>query len=231
MATPTVLIVEDDSAMREMLRFVLQQNNFDFVESNDATEAQNVINRNPPSLILLDWMLPGLSGIDFAKQLKRDQFTRHIPIVMLTAKGEEEDMVRGLNSGADDYITKPFSPRELIARLRAVLRRLTPHASDEAVEVDGLRLDPASHRVLIDDQPLVVGPTEFKLLHFLMTHPMRVYSRSQLLDWVWGPTAFVEERTVDVYVRRLRALLTPTGHDKLLHTVRGVGYRFSLGEP
>ena len=176
-------------------------------------------------------MLPGLSGIDFAKQLKRDQFTRHIPIVMLTAKGEEEDMVRGLNSGADDYITKPFSPRELIARLRAVLRRLTPHASDEAVEVDGLRLDPASHRVLIDDQPLVIGPTEFKLLHFLMTHPMRVYSRSQLLDWVWGPTAFVEERTVDVYVRRLRALLTPTGHDKLLHTVRGVGYRFSLGEP
>ena len=214
-----------------MLRFVLQQNNFDFVESNNATEAQNVINRHPPSLILLDWMLPGLSGIDFAKQLKRDQFTRNIPIVMLTAKGEEEDMVRGLNSGADDYITKPFSPRERIARLRAVLRRLTPHASDEAVEVDGLRLDPASHRVLIDDQPLVIGPTEFKLLHFLMTHPMRVYSRSQLLDWVWGPTAFVEERTVDVYVRRLRALLTPTGHDKLLHTVRGVGYRFSLGEP
>ena len=214
-----------------MLRFVLQQNNFDFVESNNATEAQNVINRRQPSLILLDWMLPGLSGIDFAKQLKRDQFTRNIPIVMLTAKGEEEDMVRGLNSGADDYITKPFSPRELIARLRAVLRRLTPHASDEAVEVDGLRLDPASHRVLIDDQPLVIGPTEFKLLHFLMTHPMRVYSRSQLLDWVWGPTAFVEERTVDVYVRRLRALLTPTGHDKLLHTVRGVGYRFSLGEP
>ena len=231
MATPTVLIVEDDSAIREMLRFVLQQNNFDFVESNNATEAQNVINRHPPSLILLDWMLPGLSGIDFAKQLKRDQFTRNIPIVMLTAKGEEEDMVRGLNSGADDYITKPFSPRELIARLRAVLRRLTPHASDEAVEVDGLRLDPASHRVLIADQPLVIGPTEFKLLHFLMTHPMRVYSRSQLLDWVWGPTAFVEERTVDVYVRRLRALLTPTGHDKLLHTVRGVGYRFSLGEP
>ena len=231
MATPTVLIVEDDSAIREMLRFVLQQNNFDFVESNNATEAQNVINRHPPSLILLDWMLPGLSGIDFAKQLKRDQFTRNIPIVMLTAKGEEEDMVRGLNSGADDYITKPFSPRELIARLRAVLRRLTPHASDEAVEVDGLRLDPASHRVLIDAQPLVIGPTEFKLLHFLMTHPMRVYSRSQLLDWVWGPTAFVEERTVDVYVRRLRALLTPTGHDKLLHTVRGVGYRFSLGEP
>ena len=231
MATPTVLIVEDDSAIREMLRFVLQQNNFDFVESNNATEAQNVINRHPPSLILLDWMLPGLSGIDFAKQLKRDQFTRNIPIVMLTAKGEEEDMVRGLNSGADDYITKPFSPRELIARLRAVLRRLTPHASDEAVEVDGLRLDPASHRVLIDDQPLVIGPTEFKLLHFLMTHPMRVYSRSQLLDWVWGPTAFVEERTVDVYVRRLRALLTPTGHDKLLHTVRGVGYRFSPGEP
>ena len=217
--------------IRDRLRFVLQQNNFDFVESNNATEAQNVINRHPPSLILLDWMLPGLSGIDFAKQLKRDQFTRNIPIVMLTAKGEEEDMVRGLNSGADDYITKPFSPRELIARLRAVLRRLTPHASDEAVEVDGLRLDPASHRVLIDDQPLVIGPTEFKLLHFLMTHPMRVYSRSQLLDWVWGPTAFVEERTVDVYVRRLRALLTPTGHDKLLHTVRGVGYRFSLGEP
>ena len=231
MATPTVLIVEDDSAIREMLRVVLQQNNFDFVESNNATEAQNVINRHPPSLILLDWMLPGLSGIDFAKQLKRDQFTRNIPIVMLTAKGEEEDMVRGLNSGADDYITKPFSPRELIARLRAVLRRLTPHASHEAVEGDGLRLVPASHRVLIDDQPLVIGPTEFKLLHFLMTHPMRVYSRSQLLDWVWGPTAFVEERTVDVYVRRLRALLTPTGHDKLLHTVRGVGYRFSLCEP
>lgn len=231
MAAPTILIVEDDSAIREMLRFVLQQNNFDIVESIDAIEAQNVINRRQPNLILLDWMLPGLSGVDFAKQLKQDNLTRYIPIVMLTARGEEEDMVRGLNSGADDYITKPFSPRELIARLRAVLRRLTPHESDEAVEVDGLRLDPASHRVLIDDQPLVIGPTEFKLLHFLMTHPGRVYSRSQLLDWVWGPTAFVEERTVDVYVRRLRALLTPTGHDKLLHTVRGVGYRFSPGEP
>ena len=149
---------------------------------------------------------------------------------MLTAKGEEEDKVRGLDSGADDYITKPFSPRELVARLRAVLRRLAPHKGDEAVEIEGLRLDPANHRVLIEKQAVTMGPTEFKLLHFFMTHPNRVYSRSQLLDWVWGPNAFVEERTVDVYIRRLRAVLANKRYDHLLRTIRGVGYMFSLDD-
>jgi two-component system phosphate regulon response regulator PhoB len=183
-----------------------------------------------PDLILLDWMLPGMSGLDFARRLRADVRTKNIPIIMLTARGEERDKVAGLETGADDYITKPFSPRELLARIQAVLRRGKPQASEEAVEAGGLRLDPVSHRVMADSAPVSLGPTEFRLLHFLMTHPERVHSRDQLLDQVWGDHVFVEERTVDVHIRRLRAALEPSGLDGLVQTVRGSGYRFSATE-
>ena len=227
MVGPTILVVEDDSAVREMLRFVLQQNHFEVVEAVDAESAQNYLMEGRPSLVLLDWMLPGMSGVDFAKKLKRDRLTRDIPVIIITAKGAEEDKVRGLESGADDYITKPFSTRELIARIRAVIRRVLPHIDQDRVEINGLMLDPTTHRVSINKVPLELGPTEFRLLHFFMTHQNRVYSRSQLLDWVWGTNSFLEERTVDVYIRRLRTALAPKERDGLLQTVRGVGYRFS----
>lgn len=223
----TILIVEDDAAVREMARFVLEQADFRVIEAVDAAEAQDAIGKEPPALILLDWMLPNVSGIEVARQLKRDLTTRDIPIIMLTARGEENDKVRGLESGADDYITKPFSTKELVARIRAVLRRASPHVSEEIVQVNGLRLDPGSRRVTADGRPLSLGPTEFRLLHFFMTHPERVYSRTRLLDKVWGTNVYVEERTVDVYMRRLRKVLEPYGHDDLLQTVRGAGYRFS----
>ncbi|MDD3449689.1 MAG: phosphate regulon transcriptional regulator PhoB, partial [Gammaproteobacteria bacterium] len=180
-----------------------------------------------PDLLLLDWMLPGASGVELARGLKRDPLTREIPIIMLTARGEEDDKVRGLESGADDYVTKPFSTRELLARIRTVLRRAAPHAGEEVVQVDILTLDPGSHRVSAGDAAVELGPTEFRLLHFFMTHPERVYSRSQLLDRVWGTNVYIEERTVDVHIRRLRKALEPTGCDALLQTVRGAGYRLS----
>mgnify|MGYP005673424991 FL=1 len=180
-----------------------------------------------PDLVLLDWMLPGGSGINFIKHMKREELTRNIPVVMLTARGEEEDKVRGLEVGADDYITKPFSPKELVARLKAVIRRVTPTALEDVIDVQGLKLDPVSHRVTANDQPLDMGPTEFKMLHFFMTHQERVYSREQLLNNVWGTNVYVEDRTVDVHIRRLRKALEAAGHDKLIQTVRGAGYRFS----
>jgi two-component system phosphate regulon response regulator PhoB len=196
----------------------------------DAETALRQINESLPDLILLDWMLPGMSGIDLARRLRADARTRGVPIIMLTAKGEERDKVAGLESGADDYVTKPFSPRELQARIQAVLRRGRPQASEDAVEAGGLRLDPASHRVTAAGSPVNLGPTEFRLLHFLMTHAERVHSRDQLLDQVWGDHVFVEERTVDVHIRRLRAALEPSGLDRLVQTVRGSGYRFSVAE-
>ncbi|SRR5690554_4255550 len=222
-----VLVVEDDAAVREMLAMALQRGGFDVVLAEDAREARAHILEQVPELILLDWMLPGMSGVEFARSLRQDALMNDIPIIMLTARGEEEDRVRGLEVGADDYVTKPFSPRELIARIKAVLRRTTPAASEEAVEVDGLRLDPVSHRVSANETMLHVGPTEFRLLHFFMTHPERVFSRGQLLDQVWGTNVYVEERTVDVHIRRLRKSLAPSGHDRLVQTVRGAGYRFS----
>ena len=225
--SPKILVVEDDQAIREMLRFVLQQKHFDILEAENAEQALRLIHDRSPSLILLDWMLPGMSGVDLARKLKEVQETSHLPIIMITAKGEEEDMVRGLDSGADDYVTKPFSPRELVARIRAVLRRAVPHKNDEPVGIRGLMLDPTTHRVTIEEELVEMGPTEFRLLHFFMTHQDRVYSRSQLLDWVWGTNSFVEERTVDVYVRRLRKVLELEQYDKMLQTIRGVGYRFS----
>jgi two-component system phosphate regulon response regulator PhoB len=186
-----------------------------------------LINRALPDLILLDWMLPGISGIELAKRLRSDQRTRDIPIIMLTARTDERDKILGLEAGADDYITKPFSPRELMARVRAVLRRRAPQMSEESVKVEGLELSPATHRVNANGQNIDLGPTEFRLLHFFMTHVERVYSRSQLLDQVWGDHVFVEERTVDVHIRRLRQALEPSGLDSLVQTVRGSGYRFS----
>tara|TARA_B100000674_G_scaffold498532_1_gene537426 strand:- start:2708 stop:3403 length:696 start_codon:yes stop_codon:yes gene_type:complete len=227
MGVPDILVVEDDRAIRDMLNFVLAQHRFNIIESNDAESAQQRILQKPPNLILLDWMLPGKSGIDFAQQLRADPNTRDIPIIMITAKGEEIDKVSGLNSGADDYITKPFSPRELIARIKAVLRRGAHTDDQEVVAISGLTLNRSLHQVKAHGHPLDLGPTEFKLLHFLMQHPERVYGRDQLLDRVWGRDVFVEERTVDVCVRRLRKTLEPHGFDKFVETIRGVGYRFS----
>lgn len=229
MAGKKILIVEDEPAIREMVALVLSNAGLEPIEAGDAGSAQALIaERGLPDLILLDWMLPGASGIDLARRLKKDELTRDVPIIMLTARGEEEDKVRALDVGADDYVTKPFSPRELVARIRAVLRRAAPHADGEIIEAEGLVLDPGSHRVTAQGRALEMGPTEFRLLHFFMTHPERVYSRGQLLDRVWGSNVYVEERTVDVHIRRLRKALAPSGHDRLVQTVRGTGYRFSV---
>ncbi|ALP42921.1 phosphate regulon transcriptional regulator PhoB [Aeromonas schubertii] len=222
-----ILVVEDEAPIREMLSFVLEQKGYDVIEAQDFDDGLVKLKEPYPELILLDWMLPGGSGIQFLKQLKQEELTRQIPVVMLTARGEEEDKVRGLEAGADDYITKPFSPKELTARLHAVMRRVSPTSVEEAIEVQGLRLDPLSHRVSVEEKPLDMGPTEFKLLHFFMTHPERVYSREQLLNNVWGTNVYVEDRTVDVHIRRLRKAIEETGHDRLIQTVRGAGYRFS----
>ncbi|MDB1124779.1 phosphate regulon transcriptional regulator PhoB [Vibrio algarum] len=222
-----ILVVEDEAPIREMLCFVLEQKGYQAVEAEDYDAALNKLCEPYPDLILLDWMLPGGSGINLIKHLKREELTRHIPVVMLTARGEEEDKVRGLEVGADDYITKPFSPKELVARLKAVIRRVSPTALEDVIDVQGLKLDPVSHRVTVDDAAVDMGPTEFKMLHFFMTHQERVYSREQLLNNVWGTNVYVEDRTVDVHIRRLRKALEGAGHDKLVQTVRGAGYRFS----
>ncbi|AVF76461.1 phosphate regulon transcriptional regulator PhoB [Vibrio alginolyticus] len=222
-----ILVVEDEAPIREMLCFVLEQKGYQAVEAEDYDTAVTKLSEPFPDLVLLDWMLPGGSGINFIKHMKREELTRNIPVVMLTARGEEEDKVRGLEVGADDYITKPFSPKELVARLKAVIRRVTPTALEDVIDVQGLKLDPVSHRVTANDAPLDMGPTEFKMLHFFMTHQERVYSREQLLNNVWGTNVYVEDRTVDVHIRRLRKALEAAGHDKLIQTVRGAGYRFS----
>ncbi|MBF39338.1 MULTISPECIES: phosphate regulon transcriptional regulator PhoB [unclassified Idiomarina] len=222
-----ILIVEDEAPIREMLSFVMEQHGYQAVEAHDFDAAVGKIAEPYPDMVLLDWMLPGGSGIQLAKKIKGDDFTRNIPIIMLTARGEEEDKIKGLEVGADDYITKPFSPKELMARMRAVFRRVAPTVLDEPLEVEGLKLDPVSHRISVGDNSVDMGPTEFKLLHFFMTHPERVYSREQLLDHVWGTNVYVEDRTVDVHIRRLRKALADHGYDRLIQTVRGVGYRFS----
>ncbi|MDX1302520.1 phosphate regulon transcriptional regulator PhoB [Photobacterium sp.] len=222
-----ILVVEDEAPIREMLCFVLEQKGYQAIEAEDYDSALEKICEPYPELILMDWMLPGGSGINLIKHLKRDEMTRQIPVVMLTARGEEEDKVRGLEVGADDYITKPFSPKELMARLKAVMRRSSPTSLDDVIDVQGLKLDPVSHRVTSNDEPLDMGPTEFKMLHFFMTHQERVYSREQLLNNVWGTNVYVEDRTVDVHIRRLRKALEEGGYDKMVQTVRGAGYRFS----
>ncbi len=223
-----ILLVEDEPAIQELIAFNLQHAGHHVLRAGDAEQALALVREALPDVVLLDWMLPGQSGVELARRLRADPRTRPVPIIMLTARGEETDKVAGLDAGADDYITKPFSPRELLARIKAVLRRRAPQMTDDIVEAGGLRLDPQTHRVNGNGQALTLGPTEFRLLHFLMTHPERVHTRGQLLDQVWGDHVFVEERTVDVHIRRLRAALEPTGHDALVQTVRGTGYRFSV---
>lgn len=223
-----ILVVEDEAPIREMVCFVLEQNGYQSVEAEDYDSAVTHLSEPYPDLVLLDWMLPGGSGLQFIKHMKREALTRDIPVMMLTARGEEEDRVKGLETGADDYLTKPFSPKELVARVKAILRRISPMVADDLIAMNGLTLDPASHRVTSNENPLEMGPTEFKLLHFFMTHPERVYSREQLLNYVWGENVYVEDRTVDVHIRRLRKALEADGHDKMIQTVRGTGYRFSV---
>ena len=227
-----VLIVDDEPSIRQMIGFALSRAGFSYVEAPDTAQAEAEILRELPDLVLLDWMLPGQTGIEFVKLLRSDPNTRSIPVIMLTARGEEDDKIRGLKYGADDYVTKPFAPKELVARIEAVLRRVKIEATNEVVDTDGLRLDPVSHRVTADDCGIALGPTEFRLLHLFMAHPERVYSREQLLDLVWGRNIHVGPRTVDMHVSNLRKALEASGHDRLIQTVRGSGYRLSVrGEP
>ncbi len=222
-----ILIVEDEPAIGEMIAFTLAGAGFECDVAGDAGAAERCIADHLPDMILLDWMMPGPSGVELARRLSKDVSLKEIPIIMLTAKGEERDMLTGFGAGVDDYITKPFSPPELLARIRAVLRRTLPHATGEALQVGGLALDPVGHRVTADDDELKLGPTEFRLLQFFMSHPDRVYNRGQLIDLVWGPGVYIEERTVDVHIRRLREALAKGGYDRMIQTVRGAGYRFS----
>jgi two-component system, OmpR family, phosphate regulon response regulator PhoB len=227
MSIPRILAVDDEPAVGEMLRFILENEGFQADFAEDASQALCLIRKTRPDLILLDWMLPGMTGIELAGRLKGNSETESIPIIMLTAKGEENDKVRGLDVGAEDYVTKPFSARELLARIRTILRRVSPLLAGTTLECNGLVLDPVSHRVTADRETVELGPTEFRLLHFFMTHRERVFSRGQLLDRVWGTNVYIEERTVDVHIRRLRKALEPSGKQQVLQTVRGAGYRFS----
>jgi two-component system phosphate regulon response regulator PhoB len=222
-----ILIVDDEPAIRDMVAFALRKADYLPVHAGDGREAADALAERVPDLILLDWMLPGSSGLELARRWRREDLTRDIPIIMLTARGEENDRVSGLESGIDDYVVKPFSARELLARIKAVLRRSREDDDDGSVTVGGLRIDGAAHRVFAGDEPLQVGPTEYRLLHFFMTHADRVYTRAQLLDHVWGGNVYVEERTVDVHIRRLRKALEPAKLEEMVQTVRGSGYRFS----
>ena len=223
----TILVVEDEPAIQELISYSLRQAGYVVFCAEDAEQAMSVVNDALPDLVLLDWMLPGMSGVELARVLRHATRTKTIPIIMLTARADESDKIAGLEIGADDYITKPFSPRELIARIKAVLRRRSPEISDDMIEIGGLKLDPATHRITVNDQEVALGPTEFRLLHFLMSHSERVHTRSQLLDGVWGDHVFVEDRTVDVHIRRLRKALEIVAKDDLIQTVRGSGYRLS----
>jgi two-component system, OmpR family, phosphate regulon response regulator PhoB len=220
-----ILVVEDEPAIQELIAVNLEHAGHRVQRAHTAAEADALIREARPDLILLDWMLPDVAGTVLARKLRADARSKDIPIIMLTARAQEQDKIEGLDAGADDYITKPFSPKELMARIKAVLRRRAPQLTDDLIDIEGLQLDPAAHRVTATGQELRLGPTEFKLLHFFMTHPERVYSRVQLLDQVWGDHVFVEERTVDVHIRRLRHALEASGYDRLIETVRGAGYR------
>jgi two-component system phosphate regulon response regulator PhoB len=222
-----ILIVEDEPAIRDMVAFALRKAGMEPVHAADARAAQSMIAERVPDLILLDWMLPGTSGLELARRLRKEELTRNVPIIMLTARGEETDRIGGFDAGVDDYVVKPFSPRELIARINAVMRRTHGVDGEGVIELGGLRIDGPAHRVFAGDAMVPIGPTEYRLLHFFMTHPERVYTRSQLLDYVWGGSVYVEERTVDVHIRRLRKTLEPFRADGLVQTVRGAGYRFS----
>jgi len=222
-----ILVIEDEPAIQELLALNITQAGHNAIRALSGEIALDLMRETVPDLILLDWMLPGMNGLELARKLKSDTYTKNIPIIMLTARGEEYDKVRGLEVGADDYVTKPFSPRELNARIKAVLRRRAPQMTDDPIELNGLRLDPTTHRVTGNQKTIDLGPTEFRLLHFFMTNAERVHTRSQLLDKVWGDRVFVEDRTVDVHIRRLRNALSASGHEELIQTVRGAGYRLS----
>jgi len=226
----SVLVVDDEPDIREVIRFALEGVGFRVHEAGHADQARKILAAENPDLVLLDLMLPGRSGLELAQQLKQSATTRSIPIIMVSAKGEEADRIKGLEAGADDYIAKPFSPREMVARVNAVLRRAKRDGLADQIEIGGLRIDNVSHRVSANGKRIDIAPTEYRLLHFFMTHADRAFSRSQLLDQVWGDQVYVEERTVDVHVRRLRKALEATDHDSMLQTVRGVGYRFSIKE-
>jgi two-component system phosphate regulon response regulator PhoB len=223
----SILVVEDEPAIQELLRVNLEDAGFAVSAVADAESAQTVIRDRLPDLVLLDWMLPGQSGLAFARTLRANARTRELPIIMVTARSEEADRVAGLEAWVDDYVTKPFSPRELKARVKSVLRRRAPEAAQETLEVGALKLDPLAHRVVADGHQVALGPTEFRLLRFLMARPERVHTRAQLLDQVWGDHVYIEERTVDVHIRRLRLALEPSGHDSMIETVRGSGYRLA----
>jgi two-component system phosphate regulon response regulator PhoB len=227
----SILVVEDEPAILELVCVNLEHAGYETMRAASAEEANRLLGAVLPDVVLLDWMLPGQSGLALAHRLRGDARTRELPLIFLTARAGEPDKIAGLEAGADDYITKPFSTKELVARIRAVLRRRKPQHGDKPVEIAGLRLDPVAHRVTGNGRPLALGPTEFRLLHYLLTHPNRVYSRAQLLDEVWGDHVFIEERTVDVHIRRLRQALTPSGHDSLIETVRGSGYALRCDAP
>ncbi|MBU0791171.1 MAG: phosphate regulon transcriptional regulator PhoB [Polycyclovorans sp.] len=227
MQNKLILVVEDEPAIREMLRFALTRAEFRVAEAGSAQDARLQIAEQRPDLILMDWMMPGVTGVELTRELKGAAQTRDVPIIMVTARAEEEDRVRGLNIGCDDYVSKPFSFPELIARIQAVLRRSMPGGEDERLSVSGLEVDVASQRVTAQGVPVKLGPTEYRLLHFFVSHPERVYTREQVLDRVWGQNVYVEERTVDVHIRRLRKALEPHGFADMIQTVRGTGYRFS----
>jgi two-component system, OmpR family, phosphate regulon response regulator PhoB len=229
MSAKQILVVEDERPIREMIAFGLRRAGFEVREAADARSGRAEVANKRPDLLLVDWMLPDTSGLEFTRGLKRDRETRELPVILLTARAEEGDKIAGLEGGADDYITKPFSPRELLARINAVLRRAMPAEGTERVEIEGLVLDQSSQRVSAGERTVALGPTEYRMLAFFMTHSERVYTREQLLDRVWGGNVYVEERTVDVHIRRLRKALTPSGYDRLIRTVRGAGYRFSPG--
>ncbi|HLB31055.1 MAG TPA: phosphate regulon transcriptional regulator PhoB [Gammaproteobacteria bacterium] len=222
-----ILIIEDEAAIREMIGYTLMKEGYQFAEAESVEAARPLIESQKPDLILMDWMLPGMSGLDFTRRLAADPGTRDIPVIMLTAKADEREKIQALDTGADDYVTKPFSSRELLARIRAVLRRRGQENLQGMIEFRGLKLDPITYRVSAEGTEVDISPTEFRLLHFFITHPERVYSRSQLLDQVWGQNVFIEERTIDVHIRRLRRTLAPHGFDRFIQTVRSVGYRFS----
>ncbi|WP_031430874.1 phosphate regulon transcriptional regulator PhoB [Methylomicrobium agile] len=228
MTKSTILVVEDEEAIRAMLLLVLEKAGFTAYAAGDAREAQAVLDQTPVDLILLDWMLPGISGAEWGRRLRKETAYQDLPIILLTARGEEEDKVRGFDVGVDDYMTKPFSPKELIARIRAVLRRSGKLSDAGQIVLGDMMLDAEQHRLSIGERQLEVSPTEFRLIQFFMTHPDKVYTRTQLLDQVWGRSVYIEERTVDVHIRRLRKILAEYGREELLQTVRGFGYRFSL---
>ena len=222
-----ILIVEDESSILELISLTLHQAGFNSIRAINAEYANNLVKETIPDLIVLDWMLPGMNGIEFAKRLRANSETKNIPIIMLTAKSDEDNKIRGLDVGADDYLTKPFSPKELIARIKALLRRRSPELINEPIIIDGLVLDPSSHKIQINNKNIKMGPTEFKLLHFFMKNTDRVYTRNQILDKIWGVNSVIDDRTVDVHIKRLRKSLNHSGYDKLIQTVHGAGYRFS----